>query len=151
MKTRVKLSLLLLRLSLGWLMFYSGVSKILNPEWSAEGYLKSAKTFSVFYQWLSQPEILPAINFLNKWGLTLLGISLIIGAVVRLSSILGIVLMFLYYFPTLQFPRAGTHYYLVDEHIIYALLLLLFVIVKGGRIWGLDKRLSKLTIFKKLS
>ncbi|MEK7133249.1 MAG: DoxX family membrane protein, partial [Patescibacteria group bacterium] len=84
-----KLSLFFLRISLGWLMFYAGIAKILNPEWSAAGYLKSAKTFVGFYQWLASPGVLPIINFLNEWGLTILGVSLILGIGVRLSSILG--------------------------------------------------------------
>lgn len=45
-----KISLFLLRISIGWLMFYAGITKVLNPEWSAAGYLKGAKTFVVFYQ-----------------------------------------------------------------------------------------------------
>src|SRR3989344_2924343 len=93
-----KLSLFLLRVSVGWLMFYAGITKTLNPEWSAEGYLRSAKTFSGFYTMLADSSFLPLINFVNEWGLTFLGASLILGIFVRLASIGGIVLMLLYYF-----------------------------------------------------
>src|SRR3989338_3076427 len=113
-----KISLFLLRISTGWLMFYAGITKILNSEWSAAGYLKGAKTFAGFYQWLTQPEILPIVNFINEWGLTLLGASLILGIFVRLSGVLGAALMAMYYFPILQFPYPNAHSYIVDEHII---------------------------------
>src|SRR3989338_7218159 len=108
-----KISLFLLRIGIGWLMFYAGITKVLNPAWSAQGYLKGAKTFPGFYQWLLQPDILPIINFINEWGLTLLGVSLILGIGVRLSSIFGAVLMLLYYFPILDFPYPNPHSYVV--------------------------------------
>ena len=144
-----KLSLFFLRISLGWLMFYAGIVKVLNPEWSAAGYLKSAKTFVGFYQWLASPGVLPIINFLNEWGLTILGVSLILGIGVRLSSILGTALMLLYYFPVLDFSYPNPHSYLVDEHIIYALVLLLFASFRAGRIWGLENWCSNLPICSK--
>jgi uncharacterized membrane protein YphA (DoxX/SURF4 family) len=37
--------------------------------------------------------MLPITNFINAWGLTILGISLILGIGVRLFSILGAILM----------------------------------------------------------
>ena len=133
-----KISLFLLRISLGWLMFYAGITKVLDPSWSAAGYLAGAKTFAGFYNWLLQPNILPAVNLLNEWGLTLLGVSLILGLFVRLSSVLGMTLMFLYYLPILQFPYPNPHSYIVDEHIIYILVLLFFIASKAGRAFGLD-------------
>ncbi|MFN7088758.1 MAG: DoxX family membrane protein [Candidatus Paceibacteria bacterium] len=144
-----KISLFLLRISLGWLMFYAGITKFLNPAWSAAGYLKNAKTFSSFYQWLARPEILPIVNFVNEWGLTLLGLSLILGWGVRLSSILGAVLMFLYYLPILDFPYPTPHAFLVDEHIIYIFVLLLFASFRAGRVWGFDNWCSNLPICSK--
>ncbi len=140
-----KVSLVLLRVAVGWLMFYAGITKVLNSEWSAEGYLKGAKTFTGLYNWFASPEILPVINFINEWGLTLLGISLILGLFVRLSSVLGALLMLLYYFPVLTFPYVG-HGFLVDEHIIYVLMLVFFAAIGAGRYYGLDLWCSKLPI-----
>lgn len=149
MAKNLKVSLFLLRVSMGWLMFYAGITKVLDSEWSAAGYLTSAKTFPGLFQWFAQPEILPVINFVNEWGLTLLGISLILGLFVRLSSVLGAALMLFYYFPALVFPHIPPHSYIVDEHIIYVLLLVLFAVLRTGRIWGLDTRLGKSPAYKK--
>ena len=125
---------------MGWLMFYAGITKVFNPDWSAAGYLTAAKTFPTLFQWFASPEILPVINLINEWGLTLLGVSLILGIFVRLSSLLGAALMLLYYFPVLEFPLIPPHSYLVDDHIIYALVLLFFAAVRAGRAWGFDSR-----------
>ena len=136
----------LLRISLGWLMLYAGVTKIIDPAWSAAGYLRGAKTFPGFYDWLIQPSLLPTVNFINEWGLTLLGASLILGVFVRLSSVLGALLMILYYLPVLDFPYPNPHSYIVDEHIIYALALLYLAAVRAGRVWGLEGWCSRLPI-----
>lgn len=138
-----------LRVSLGVLFFYAGITKVIDPSWSAAGYLKGAKTFSEFYNFLLQPNLLPIINFLNAWGLTLLGVSLLLGIFVRLSSYLGAGLMLLYYIPILSFPFVGQHSFLVDEHIIYILSLLLLGSLKAGRYWGLENWCSKLPICSK--
>ena len=138
-----KFSILILRLALGFLMFYAGITKVTDPSWSAAGYIKGAKEFIPFYNFLLNSSVLPVINFLNEWGLTLLGVSLIFGVFVRLSSILGIVLMILYYLPILKFPYVGEHSYLVDEHIIYSVALLLLMLFNAGRIFGFDGWFSK--------
>lgn len=143
------LSLFLLRVSLGWLFFYAGITKVLDPEWSAAGYLKGAKTFSGLYQWLFSPELIGITNFLNEWGLTLIGISLILGVGVRVSGVLGAVMMFLYYFPVLQFPYVGQHSFVVDEHIVYAFSLLVLAFSNAGRVWGLEGRVPFLKRFLK--
>lgn len=144
-----KLFLVLLRLSMGWLFFYAGITKVLNPAWSATEYLNGATTFSGFYQWLASAQILPLTNFFNEWGLTLIGATLILGVFVRLSAVLGAIMVILYYFPVLDFPNVGVHSYLIDEHIIYAVALLLLGSFRAGRIWGLENWCSNLPICSK--
>ena len=142
--------LFLTRIALGWLFFYAGITKVLNPAWSAAGFLKTAKTFPAFYQSLIDPAVLPITNFVNEWGLTLLGISLILGIGVRLSAFLGGVLMLMYYFPGLDFPKIGQNSYLVDEHIIYALVLFYFSATRAGRVIGLEAWCAGLPICRRL-
>jgi thiosulfate dehydrogenase [quinone] large subunit len=126
----------LTRTGLGWLFFWAGITKVLNPAWSAAGYLDNAKTFAGFYHWVASPAILPVVNFVNAWGLTLLGISVILGVGMRISAPLGALLMMLYYFPILGFPYPNHHAFIVDEHIIYALLLLLLSALRESRVGG---------------
>ena len=141
--------LFLLRISMGWLMLYAGITKIADPNWTAAGYLKGAKTFTGLFQWFTQPGLLPIVNFINEWGLTLLGISLILGIGVRLSSLLGFFLMLLYYFPVLEFPYIKPHSYIIDDHIIYALVLLYFAAIKAGRAYGLENWCQNLPICRR--
>lgn len=144
-----RLALVSARVALGWLFFYAGITKVINPAWSAGGYLKGAKTLAGFYAWLASPGVLPVTNFINQWGLTLLGVSLILGLFVRLTSVLGAVQMVLFWIPILSFPKVGDHSFIVDEHIVYALVLLYFAATRAGRVWGLDDRCAKLPICAK--
>jgi len=138
MKHSKNFILFLLRISLGSLFFYAGISKILNPDWSAAGYLNSAKTFAPMYHWFASTANIGWINIVNEWGLTLVGIALFLGIGTYIVAGAGALLMLLYYFPILDFPYAGEHSYIVDEHIIYFLSLLLLMAANAGRFWGLD-------------
>lgn len=138
MTTFEKVSLTLLRVTTGWMMFYAGITKVLNPAWSAEGYLRGAKTFPALFAWFASPALIPYVNFVNEWGLTLLGVSLILGFGVRISSVAGSVLMLLYYFPILDGWYPNAHSFIVDEHIIYAAVFLVLAAVRAGRVWGID-------------
>ena len=124
-----KFSYFLLRVGMGILFFWAGYTKLIDPTWSAVGYISGSKTFIGFYNWLLQPNVLPVINFLNEWGLTLIGVALVIGVFVRLASFFGIVLMALYYIPI--FPPAHG---LVDTHIIYSAAFLVLIAFGAGEI-----------------
>lgn len=132
------LLLFLLRLTLGWLFLYAGLSKVLDPQWSSVGFLTNAKTFGPLYDFFASESNIVWIDFANKWGLTAIGAGLITGAFTTFASIAGIILMVLYYFPVLDFPYAGANGYLIDDHIIYIFSLAIFIKYKAGQSWGLD-------------
>lgn len=113
-----------LRIAIGWLFLYAGLTKVFDSSWSAAGYLNSAKSFHGLYAWFATDANIGWVNFVNEWGLTIIGVLLILGIWVRWASWGGVVLMVLYYFPVLDFPKAGEHSFLIDEHIIYILVLL---------------------------
>jgi thiosulfate dehydrogenase (quinone) large subunit len=129
----------LLRIAMGSFFFYAGITKVLDPTWSAAGYLKGAAHLEGLFSWLASPMVLPITNFLNEWGLVLLGLSLFIGLFVRLSASLGVILMALYYI-VLPFPYVNEHAFVVDEHIIYILVLIILAVFHAGRYLGLDSR-----------
>ena len=140
--------LTVMRVVTGWFMLYAGITQIIDPNWSAAGYLTNAQTFPEFYRWLAEPERIGAVNFLNEWGLTFLGASLIVGLGVRLSSALGIMLMALYYFPVVRFPFAP-HGFIVEEHVVYATMLAFLAAVRAGRYYGLERWCANLPVCSK--
>lgn len=139
--------LLPFRLALGWLFFYAGVTKIFDPQWSPKGYLLSAKTLPALYAWLASPSVLPILTVIAAWSLFLLGVSLLLGIGIKISGRLGAVLMVLFYLPILSFPLVGNHGFLVDEHVIYALALLVLSSGAMQTPWSLGSRLTKIRFF----
>ena len=135
-----KVSLFVLRVSLGWIFFWSGITKVLNPAWSAAGYLNSAKTFPDLYHWFARPSLLPVTNIVNEWGMLILGASLIMGLFIRFSAPFGVLLMALYYLPVLQFPYPNVNSFLVDEHIIYICALLVLMSFHADNFWSIRKK-----------
>jgi len=128
-----QISLLLLRVSLGWYFFWAGITKVLDPSWSAAGFLNHASMFPGFYAWFARPEILPLVNFLNAWGLTLIGVALILGLFVRLSAVFGVLLMMLYYF-----ANTSEFSFIVDDHVTISFALFVLASFRAGRVWGLE-------------
>ncbi len=143
MNHATKVTALLLRLTLGTMFFATGFVKVLDPLWSAAGYLKHAQTFAAFYGWLGSAQNAGWVSSLNAWGLTLIGLSLLVGALVRWSSVCGAAMMLLYYFPILTFPYVGRGTFLFDEHIIFSLVFVLLFTVRAGEYFGLDSLLKK--------
>ena len=138
MNYQLKMAVFLSRVALGVLFFYAGITKVMNPSWSAAGYLNSAKTFPGLFQWFASAGNLGWVNFVNEWGLTLVGVALIAGLLVRWASLGGILLMILYYLPVLEFPYIAPHSFLVDEHIIYITTFLVLFASNAGTFMGLD-------------
>jgi len=142
--------LTVLRLGMGWVYFYAGWAKLTTANWSAAGYLNNAKTFPDIFAWFASDANLGWVNFINMWGLTLIGAALILGVAVKFASAMGALLTLLYYFPILDFPKAGANGYIIDDHIIYVMVFGVLAVFAAGRIWGLDGWLEKKGFFKKM-
>lgn len=110
---------------------------MLQDGWTAKGYLMNATSFSGLFEWLAQPQNLIWVDFLNKWGVMALGLALVFGVFVNFVAVLGILLMVLYYLPGFDFPYAGEHSLLIDEHVIYSLALFLLIRLRAGKDFGI--------------
>ncbi|GAI81586.1 unnamed protein product, partial [marine sediment metagenome] len=102
-----KLTITFLRLAVGWHFLYEGIWKLLNDGWTSQVYLLNSTGFlSGFYHRLAESQALTGVvDFLNVYGLILMGLALFIGVFVRLVSVFGILLLLLYYF---AYPPFGT-------------------------------------------
>jgi thiosulfate dehydrogenase (quinone) large subunit len=147
MTTTQKLILVALRLVIGWHFLYEGLVKLANPNWSSVGYLLDSEGFlkGFFKSLASSPELLKAVDFLNIWGLILIGAGLILGAFTRVAIISGIVLMAFYYlshppFPGLRYavPSDGS-YLVVNKMVIEALALAVLLVFPTWKEWGVDR------------
>ncbi|OGD98618.1 hypothetical protein A3A49_02115 [Candidatus Curtissbacteria bacterium RIFCSPLOWO2_01_FULL_38_11b] len=140
-----KFPLFALRVGIAWLFLYAGLSKIFNPEWTAKGYLLAATgPFADLFHLLAGNQI---IDILNMWGLTLIGVALALGILLRFASFWGIVLMVLYYL-SIYPPKNAL---IVDDHIIFILVFLTLSGAGSGRFLGFDGYLEEFFAKKGLS
>lgn len=133
-----KTAVSLLRIAIGSLFLYAGIAKLIDPEWTSAGYLAGAQTWARFYGWLALPQNIVWVDTLNEWGLFLVGVTLILGIGTRIAAAIGMLIMALYYVPSLNFPYAGEHAYIIDEHIIYIAVFIVLIVCKAGMHWGID-------------
>ena len=118
-------------------MFFAGIEKILDPAWTAAGFLLGAKTFSSFYAWFASPANLWWVDPFNAWGITLVGVALLLGVGIRPAAWAGAALMILYYFPPNAFPSVP-HGFIVEEHVIYAAAFALVALLPAAQAFSLD-------------
>jgi thiosulfate dehydrogenase (quinone) large subunit len=147
MTIKQKLILVALRLAIGWHFLYEGLFKLANPNRTSAGYLLDSAGFmkTFFFNLASNPDMLKVIDFLNIWGLILIGLGLILGAFTRVAIISGIVLMIFYYlshppFVGLKYavPSDGS-YLVVNKMIIEALALGVLLVFPTWKEWGVDR------------
>src|SRR5512134_3295673 len=98
--SRVQLTtIVILRVLIGWHFLYEGIAKLSTPGWSAAGFLRQARgpLADVFHGMAANPGLLEIVDPLNAWGLTLIGLGLILGCFTRLAAGSGILILLLYY------------------------------------------------------
>ena len=134
-----------MRLALGWIFLYAGLTQVTNPEFSAVGLLANAKTFPGLYAWLATPGVVDVVNFMASWGHLLIGLSLVSGIALRMSIPFAVLLNIMYWLPRLDFPYIG-HGFLIDSHIVYAVGLIYLLTANAGRYFSLETWLEKLPL-----
>ena len=140
-----------LRIAMGWLFLWPFLDKLLGLGFTTEpdaawvrggsptfGFLNfgTAGPLAPIFQSLAGN---PVVDFLFMIGLLLLGLALILGIGVRVAGYAGaalVVLMWLAHLPPEYNP-------LIDEHIIYAIVLIGLATVRAGQWFGLGSRWFK--------
>ena len=143
--------LVILRVIIGWHFLYEGFVKLLNPNWTSLGYLIDSDGIfaGLFQNMAANPDVLQVIDFLNIWGLILIGAGLILGVFTRTSCIAGMVLLGFYYLshPPLihssyMVPSEGS-YLLVNKNLIEFVAIWVLYLFPTGRIIGIDRLLFR--------
>ena len=143
--------LVALRVLIGWHILYEGIAKLINPYWSSAAYLLDSKW--IFSGWaesiVSDPTLLTISDYVNMWGLTLVGLCLVLGFYSRHAAIGGMVFILLYYLFAppllgLEYSRPGEGSYLiVNKNLIEACALFVLYTFPTSHLIGIDRLLSK--------
>ncbi len=145
-------ALLVLRLLIGWHFLYEGMVKVIDPVWSAAGFLNNAQgPFAKLFKSLAaNTELLDTVNFLNQWGLVLIGLSLILGLFTKIGTVAGIALLAMYYLSNPPFigleaaPQNEGSYLIVNKNLVEIGALWVLHLFPSGSIIGIDRLIFKL-------
>lgn len=153
-----------IRLSLGWVFIWAFIDKLFglgfatcrledgtvntlcdsaflkggSPTW---GYLANATQGSetgTFFDWMAPagPSAPNLVDWLFMAALLLIGIGLLLGIAMWLSSATGAVLLTFMYLSGFVWPENNPF---IDDHLVYALVLLLLAAMGAGRYLGFGR------------
>ncbi len=139
--------LVILRVSIGWHFLYEGLVKFSNPNWTSIGFLVDSKGLfeNLFKAMANNIKVVPFIDFINLWGLMLIGLGLIVGLFSRPALISGIVLLALYYLshPAIigadyMMPSEGS-YLFINKTLIELFAMCVLLVFPTSKLIGLDR------------
>ena len=139
--------LVVLRILIGWYFLYEGLAKFFTPNWSAYGYLLDSKGCAApFFELLAKnPTLLEITNFINVYGLILVGLMLILGIFNHLGYLGAIIFLILYYLshpPMLNseyaLPTEGSYLW-VDKNLVMLVAVVVLMLFPTSHIIGLDR------------
>ena len=146
------ISLVVLRMLIGWHLLYEGISKLLIPNWSAKGFLVESQWImsDVAHWMIANDTVMQVVDFMNIWGLIVIGFGLVMGLFARSAAIGGFLLLLLYYLNNAPIigieyivPSEG-NYLIVSKTLIEAVALFVLAVFPTSSIVGLDIYVERL-------
>lgn len=144
-------ALVVLRVAIGWHFLYEGITKVLNPNWTSLGYLMDSRGLfeGFFHNLAGNATALNVMDFLNVWGLILIGAGLIVGLFTRAAIISGIVLLAFYYLShpaiigvSYAIPSEGSYLW-INKNLIELFALWVILLFPTWKSIGLDRFVFK--------
>jgi thiosulfate dehydrogenase (quinone) large subunit len=146
------IAITLMRVLVGWHFLYEGISKLTSSSWSAAGYMRASRgPFSALFKSIaSNPQMLDNANMITMYGLTIVGVLLMLGLFTRLAAIGGIAFILLFYLCNPPFvgyfytiPTEGS-YLIVNKNLVELGALVVILFTRSGLFAGLDRILHGL-------
>ncbi|MGZ6256810.1 MAG: DoxX family protein [Candidatus Limnocylindria bacterium] len=157
--------IVLIRIAMGWVFLCAGIEKFLNLDggtpFSAAGFLQFGTAGSWPGVELAQGQILnpthdfwaglaanqgliSVINVLVVFGEVAIGAALILGLFTRFASLMGVIMLSLFYVAAWDFSLG-----IVNEQLMYAIITGSLGIIGAGQVFGLDAVLEKTDFVRK--
>ncbi len=139
------------RIIIGWHFLYEGISKIITAGWSSAPYLAGSKWIfaPVFTALANSPSAVSVIDFINIWGMILVGLGLILGLFTRWASLGGALMLFFYFIayppvPGYMFgvPVEGSYLW-VNRNLIELFALSVFIFISPAFHFSLDRLIGR--------
>lgn len=143
--------LTIVRIAIGWHFLYEGIAKIMAAGWSSAPYLAGSKWIfaPLFTAMAGNGSVVSVIDFVNIWGMILVGLGLITGLFTRWASLAGAVMLFFYFvayppIPGYMFgvPVEGSYLW-VNRNLIEFFALSVFIFLSSESQFGIDRLLKR--------
>lgn len=82
------------------------------------------------------PQVAGWLDWVYMMSLLLIGLGLITGVMTRIAAVGGILWLAAFYLGTAVWPE---HNPFLDDHVVYAVILVGLILANAGRYWGLGK------------
>lgn len=147
----------IIRIAMGWIFLWAFFDKLAGLGFATEsakswlhggsptvGFLKFGTDgpFAEFYQSLAGQGWVDWLFMLSLAGI---GLALVFGAGLHIARIAGVLLLLMMY--TAVLPPENNPF--MDEHIIYALVLIALPMLHAGQTWGLGRWWSSMPFVQK--
>lgn len=141
----------ILRIVIGWHFLYEGIVKLINPAWTARPFIEGSRwIFGDLFRWMISGNTgMWIIDNINAYGLTIIGLALILGIFTRIALWSGVALLLSYY---LAYPPFGGYsygapsegsYLLVNKNLIEMVAMVLLSFANTKLLYGLDMLTGK--------
>ena len=139
--------LTILRIVIGWHFLYEGIVKLMNPAWTARPFLEGSRwIFGDLFRWMISGNTgMWIIDTINAYGLTIIGLALILGLFTRIALLSGAGLLLMYYIAYPPFggfsygaPSEGS-YLLVNKNLVELVTMVLLSFTDTCQYFGLDR------------
>ena len=141
----------IIRIVIGWHFLYEGISKITAVAWSSAPYLAGSRwIFSPLFHLMAESSgVTAVVDFVNMWGMVLVGAGLMLGLFSRWASACGALMLIFYFvayppFPGYMFgvPVEG-EYLWVNKNLIEFFILTSFIFISPDYLFGIDRLFKK--------
>lgn len=144
-------ALTIVRVVIGWHFLYEGISKIMTAGWSSAPYLAGSKWIfaPLFTAMANSPSAIAVIDFINIWGMILIGLGLILGLFTKWAAAGGTLMLFFYFIayppiPGYMFgvPVEGSYLW-VNRNLIELFALAVFIFISQEYHYSLDRLIAR--------
>lgn len=155
----MKNSIGILRILFGWYFLWAFIDKVFGLGFATEygkawvdgvsptyGFLMFG-TKGPFVEFFHSIAGTPIVDYLFMFGLLGIGTSLLLGIGVRIATLSGVTMFGLMFIAGFIPPE---HNPIIDEHIIYAVTLIVLAYLNAGNYLGLGKWWSQTRLVKKM-
>ena len=133
------------RLAMGWTFLYAASHQVFDPEFTIVGFLNHTKTFHDLFAVFTTPLMASTTTFLVEYGHLLIGLSVLLGIMVRVSASFGVLLKLIYWMAHMDWPFVeNKNNFIFDYHLVYAGVLVYLISKRAGHVLGLDGWIAQL-------